>query len=196
MDFFSKLFGGNNSGDITPTAKLMDENQYWQIIQQSLDKTTSQEDQEEYLINRLQKLTPHEMIGFKLRTDKLMQDAYTSEMWCAAYIMNGGCSDDGFEYFLNWVISRGNAVYTAAKQNPDSLITQVSGETDSYEFEEFWSVANEAFSNKTEEDLFDFIDEQNNTIGNYPAIEFTWEEEKPETMKAICPQLFEKIWKW
>ncbi len=30
--------------------------------------------------------------------------------------------------------------------------------------------------------------------GNYPQFEFNWEEDKPESMKKICPQLFDKLW--
>jgi hypothetical protein len=32
------------------------------------------------------------MIGFRLRTDKTF-DSYNPELWCAAYIVSGGCSD-------------------------------------------------------------------------------------------------------
>jgi hypothetical protein len=28
-------------------------------------------------------------------------------MWVAAYLMNGGCSDDGFDYFRGWLIAQG-----------------------------------------------------------------------------------------
>lgn len=59
-------------------------------------------------------------------------------MWCAGYLMNGGCADDGFEYFRNWIISRGKDVYDQAKANPDTLISQKNnGEDDMFEFESF-----------------------------------------------------------
>lgn len=124
-----------------------------------------------------------------------MYDTYTSEMCCAAYIMNRGCSDDGFEYFRNWVISRGRETYYQAKQNPDSLIMHASDDRDFYEFESFWYVALEAFERMTGKNLYDFIDEDNFTTkeGNYPRIEFNWSEGDPETMKAICPRLFDKF---
>lgn len=52
--------------------------------------------------------------------------------------MNGGCADDGFEYFRNWIISRGKDVYDQAKANPDTLISQKNnGEDDMFEFESF-----------------------------------------------------------
>ena len=135
------------------------------------------------------------MIRFRLRTDKLLYDTYNSEMWCAGYIMNGGCSDDGFEYFRNWIISRGKETYYKAKTNPDYLINEVVEGEDFYEFESFWYVALEAFKNKTGKNLYDYIDDDNFKAkeGNYVQFEFTWKEEEPESMKKICPKLFAKF---
>jgi hypothetical protein len=177
------------------TAEMLNEDQYWKIIDLSLKNTKDQDEQEQFLIKEIGKLTPKEMTGFRLRTDKLLYDTYNSEMWCAGYIMNGGCSDDGFEYFRNWVISRGKDVYYKAKKNPDDLVTQVNEETEVYEFESFWYVALEAFTKKTGKVLYDYIDNDKfkTKEGNYPKIKFTWEEEKPETMKKICPKLYKKI---
>ncbi len=178
------------------TTETLDEEKFWQIVSASLENSPNEEKQEEKLIDEIANLSPKEMIGFRLRTDKLLYDSYNAEMWCAGYIMNGGCSDDGFEYFRNWVISRGKKTYYEAKENPDSLIKEVSDDKDEYEFESFWYVALEAFNRKTGKNLYDYIDDEafKTREGNYPPFEFNWEEDKPETMKAICPQLFAKLW--
>lgn len=208
MGIFDKLFGKKkNSGNqehklssespnLTRTAEMLDEDLYWSIIDSSLRQTSAQDDQEEFLIEEIGKLTPTEMIGFRLRTDKLLYDTYNSEMWCAGYIMNGGCSDDGFEYFRNWVISRGKDAYYKAKQNPDSLISEVNESAEVYDFESFWYVALEAFEQKTGADLYDYIDNDNfkTKEGFYPQFEFTWREDDPESMKKICPRLFARLW--
>lgn len=205
MGIFNKFFGPRSAGNAGPstdtsglekTADLLDEETYWSLIDASRKATRRQEDQEQYLIREIGKLTPKQMIGFRLRTDKLLHDTYTSEMWCAGYIMNGGCSDDGFEYFRNWVISRGRETYYKAKENPDNLISEVKRGVDSYEFEGFWYVALNAFELKTGKDLYDYIDEEKFTTreGNYPPIQFTWEEGKPESMQKICPRLFACCW--
>ena len=101
--------------ELKPTAEMMDEEQFWAIVQTAVDE--SGEDEDEYLEvakRELSKLSLKEMVGFRLRTDKLLYDSYTSEMCCAAYLMNGGCSDDGFDYFRYWLASRGEAVFQAA----------------------------------------------------------------------------------
>ena len=206
MGLFDKLFGKKenskqtdsktkiDTSQIQKTAELLDAELYWDIIDKSLKNTNNQDDQEQFLIKEIGKLTPKEMIGFRLYTDKLLYDTYNSEMWCAGYIMNEGCSDDSFEYFRNWVISRGKDTYLEAKENPDYLINEVVDGEEYYDFESFWYVALEAFQKKTGKDLYDYIDYDNFKMGegNYPQFEFTWEEENPESMKKICPKLFEK----
>jgi hypothetical protein len=209
MGLFDKLFGAKESPDqqknkpanldttqLVKTSEMLDEELYWAIVDKSLKKTTNQDDQEHFLIQEIGNLTPTQMIGFRLRTDKFLYDTYNSEMWCAGYVINGGCSDDGFEYFRNWVISRGKKTYYSAKENPDNLISEVNRDLEMYDFESFWYVALEAFKNKTGKDLYDYIDNENfkTKEGHYPQFEFTWQEEKPDSMKKICPRLFEKLW--
>jgi hypothetical protein len=196
MGLLDKLFGTKkNASTLEKTAEMLDENTYWSIIAKSLKNTDNQEDQAEYLVYEIGKLSPKQMIGFRLRTDKLLYDTYTSEMWCAGYIMNGGCSDDGFEYFRNWIISRGKEVYYKAKENPDNLIDEVVDDAEYYEFEDFWYVANNAFEKSTGKNLYDYIDDENfkTKEGSYPEITFTWKESDPESMEKICPRLFERL---
>lgn len=204
MNLFDKLFGKKENtkptnnfdkAQLVKTAEMLDEDLYWTIIDSSLKVTNNQEDQEHYLIKEIEKLTPKEIIGFRLRTDKLLYDTYNSDMWCAAYIMNGGCSDDVFEYFRNWVISRGKETYYKAKENPDYLVNELIDDAEFYDFESFWFVALEAFEHKTGQNLYDYIDEENfrTREGNYPEIKITWDEDNPESIKKICPQLFSKL---
>jgi len=205
MGILSKLFGKKEpekkgaqktyNQDIEKTNEMLDETTFWNIVDSSLKNTTNQDSQERYLVKEIEKLTPMQMIGFRLRTDKLLYDTYSSEMWCAGYIMNGGCSDDGFEYFRNWIISRGKDTFYKAKENPDSLISEFVEGKEYYDFESFWYVALTAFKNKTGKELYDYIsDDFETNEGNYTNFEFTWNEEEPETMKPICPKLYAKMW--
>jgi len=180
--------------EIKKSGKMLDETLFWSIIDLSIQNSPSEYEQEIYLVNQIEKLSTEEIIGFKLRTDKLLSETYTSEMWCAGYIMNGGCSDDGFEYFRNWIISRGKETFYSAKETPDNLISEYLENKFEYEFEGFWYVAITAFQNQTGTDLNDYISEDfyKNEV-HYKPIDITWEEDRPETMKAICPKLYEKM---
>jgi Protein of unknown function (DUF4240) len=51
----------------------------------------------------------------------LMAQFYRLALWGAAYLINGGCSDDGFDYFRGWLLSQGHATWQAALADPDSL---------------------------------------------------------------------------
>lgn len=178
------------------TDEMIAKSLFWEIISKSLEKSHSQNSQEDRLIELLLELTPQQMIGFRLRTDKLLYESYTSEMWCAAYLMNGGCSDDSFEYFRCWVISLGQQIFEKSLNRPDTLIDFVQDHQDIYEFEDLWYVAIRAFEKKTGKNLFDYIDYETFTTreGNYPTLELNWQEGDPESMKLICPELFKRFW--
>ncbi|GLY68915.1 DUF4240 domain-containing protein [Amycolatopsis taiwanensis] len=51
----------------------------------------------------------------------LMADSYRNPLWAAAYMINGGCSDDGFDYFRGWLIAQGRDVFEQAVADPDAL---------------------------------------------------------------------------
>jgi hypothetical protein len=120
----------------------LDEPWFWSIIESGGPK--AREDPERQLITirkRLNELPPAELEEFHRLFNQKIADAYTWDLWGAAYVINGGCSDDGFAYFRAWLISRGQAVYSAALHNPDSLANLVNPERDDYEFEDLWGVA-------------------------------------------------------
>jgi uncharacterized protein DUF4240 len=202
MSFLGKLFGAGEKKtafEMEPTSEMMSEDQYWKLVADSLTASSNDQDRQlSDLRTRLEKLPAADIVGFRLRTDKLLYDTYNSDMWCAGYIMNGGCSDDGFEYFRLWVISRGREVYENAKAKPDSLISVADTEVPEglFDLESFWYVANDAFEKKTGKDLYAYIDYDNFKFGeaNYNRdLQFTWEEGNPDSMKAICPNLFARF---
>lgn len=171
----------------------MDEQVYWQLIHDSLQETAGQSEQEEYLIARLKVLNPQEIIGFQLRTDSLMVRSYLSELWCAAYLVKGGCSDDGFEDFRSWLISRGRLAFYTVLEKPDKLAEYISDEADddNYDFESFAYVAIYAFERKTGKSIYSHLDDRlRDRTAGYVNIDFNWEEDEPASMQAICPALF------
>src|SRR4051812_2794306 len=73
------------------------------------------------LQQRLEMLDPNEIADFqRIFTDKFF-DAYRNDLWAAAYIIGGGCSDDGFMDFRSELIAHGRAIYEAAMKNPETL---------------------------------------------------------------------------
>ncbi len=169
--------------------EMLREDMFWEMIEQSLTHSTDMDEQEEFLKTELAKLEPNDMVGFKLRVTDLAHKIHTSHMWCAGYLMNGGCSDDAFDYFKNWVVSRGKNVYYKAKEDPDTLVEFLTDdEEDYYEFETLDYVACDIFEEKTGDNIYDYL-----PIRRLPDFEFDWEEDDLDSMKAICPMIFEKV---
>jgi hypothetical protein len=52
---------------------------------------------------------------------EVMADSYRVDLWGAAYLINGGCSDDGYEYFRGWLIAQGRATFERIVADPDAL---------------------------------------------------------------------------
>jgi hypothetical protein len=132
----------------------MDQQQFWTIIESSgRTALNDPERQLDAVRDLLSTLPPAEVIDFGNLFNQKLADAYTWDLWGAAYLINGGCSDDGFYCFRAWLISRGRAVFEAAVQNPDSLAGQTDPGRDDYEFEELWYVPQEVYQELTGEEL-------------------------------------------
>jgi hypothetical protein len=130
----------------------MDKAEFWQIIAQSkAQANNSQEVQAKALAEVLNKLSADEIIEFKKHFTDLMDYAYRWDLWAAAYIIGGGgCSDEDFIDFRSWLISRGEATFEAAVNNPDSLADYLADpDLEEPFFEDFLYVANDVFADQT-----------------------------------------------
>ena len=111
----------------------MSDKLFWKIIDET--KADDQDTQSHQLKTRLKEVSKAQLLEFEAAYREKLRLAYNWELWAGAYIINGGCSDDGFDYFCDWLISRGQNVFEAALKNPETLV----GEATPWdtEFEEF-----------------------------------------------------------
>jgi len=84
--------------------------------------------------------------AFQKQYEQQLLKANRWDLWGAAYVMNGGCSDDGFRYFRDWLISEGRQLFESALAAPDSLAAIPRREY--FELELFGSAASKAFAKK------------------------------------------------
>lgn len=75
----------------------------------------------EILMKSVSGLSKEEALGFSRCFDRMMDKAYSWPLWAAAYIINGGCSDDAFMDFRASLISRGRQAFDRAISDPESL---------------------------------------------------------------------------
>ncbi len=79
---------------------------------------------------------PQSEVGDYCRIFNSYMDAlYSWDLWGVAYIVNGGCSDDGFEYFRGWVVSQGRSTTELASSDPEAFGLTLSHDADPEERE-------------------------------------------------------------
>ena len=57
--------------------------------------------------------------------DEAIDSLYAWELWGAAYLSFGGCSDDAFEYLRAWLIGGGERVWELARNDPERLFIEL-----------------------------------------------------------------------
>ncbi|HKD26700.1 MAG TPA: DUF4240 domain-containing protein [Xanthobacteraceae bacterium] len=154
------------------TASAMPADQFWQIIERAARSDHDPDAHVEALRVVLRELCPEEIISFEVAFRRYLNQAYNWDLWGAAYVVHGGCSDDGFEYFRRWLISRGREVYEPALADPDSLaqLEVRPGPDGAWEFEEIYYVANQVFEEKGGEcDVRDYSEPEAGLDGPGPS---------------------------
>lgn len=126
----------------------MDREGFWKLIEEAKGASKGDVDQQLAALERaLSHYAPDEILTFDRILHEFMSISYTNDLWAAAYIINGGCSDDGFDYFRGWLIAQGQDTFFRALGDPETLVDVVG--TGEVELEELLSVAWTAYENRT-----------------------------------------------
>jgi hypothetical protein len=136
----------------------LDKERFWAIVEQSrADPAGGQDAQAARLKDILSALSAAEIEQFEARFREAMTEACRWDLWAAAYLVQGGCSDDGFEYFCYWLISLGRDRFEATLGDPDSLAEFIEDPEDEEgrEFEDFAAAIHRAWERKTGRDVLE-----------------------------------------
>lgn len=160
----------------------MDENKFWQLIEAS--KKVADGDPEKrasLLVNSLAQKSPAQINQFGTWFNKFHGDSYTSDLWAMAYTLNGGCSDDAFDYYRAWLIGQGKELFYQMCRPPEEIADELTVEMDLYdEDESLLSVAYDAWQKNTGKD--DYYSQPPAFEFDGPInFEFTWEEDNLDT---------------
>src|SRR6188472_790178 len=99
----------------------MDEDGFWKIVQNAHDSSGGDDQKCAALRRQVAALSKKDAPEFARMFDAKMDQAYSWPLWGAAYVINGGCSDDTFTDFRAALISRGRQAFERAIADPDSL---------------------------------------------------------------------------
>lgn len=139
----------------------MDTQQFWSLIEDARSQTSDSADAETVADKAGALLSSHsseEIIAAQQVLWDLMATSYRSPLWAAAYLINGGCSDDGFDYFRGWLITQGREVFDRILADPDALadlpaIRDAAADGDEKECEATLDIASDAYLTATGEQL-------------------------------------------
>lgn len=170
---------------IQDSKALMETDKFWRIIETSKSKSLGDyEKQQSELKKELTKLTANEVLEFDNKFRTLRGEIYNWDFWAAAYIINGGCSDDCFSDFRGWLIGQGQSIYENAIQNIETL-TELK-ETNNGDWEGLSYIATDVYEKKTGNDMPQGIQE------NFEITGEEWEEDEND-LKNRFPKLYTKF---
>ncbi len=101
----------------------MTKQEFWEVVDTlSADGARDPAIQEARLEQALREMDAERIADFDGIFRSHMIRAFTWDLWGAAYLLLGGCSDDGFMDFRATLIAQGQNIFEAALANPDSLL--------------------------------------------------------------------------
>lgn len=171
----------------------MSDDRFWALIGSTTAFESDPERQLSHLRAALEKLSVEDIEAYEATFDKQMKRSYSWDLWGAAYVVHGGASDDGFEYFRCWLISKGRGVFGKVMAELDSLADILEPNGDGVlEFEEFAYVARQVWGEK--------MGLPGNKMPNaanmiYPGLEpsGTRFQEDPEYLSKRYPKLWQRF---
>lgn len=128
--------------------------QFWGLIAKSRQGVADCDEQVERLVEFLTPLDEQQLFAFNHHYNTCFAEAYRWDLWGIAYLIQDGCSDDGFVDVIGWLIGQGQKYYEAALADPANLGKRVRpGET--IECESMAYAASQAYEAKTGKNDFD-----------------------------------------
>ncbi|MDX6640039.1 MAG: hypothetical protein QOF12_1050 [Solirubrobacteraceae bacterium] len=126
---------------------------FWHLIEETRAQAGNDTGrQTELLAGRLKALPAQQVAEFSAIRHRLDQQAYTWDLWGAAYVIEDGCSDDCFRDFRGYLISLGQKPYESALKNPDSLAPVVQ-DAEKGSWENADNPAPDVYKNATGQDI-------------------------------------------
>lgn len=170
----------------------MTEDMFWNLIEDSCCGQNLKE--------CLNPLTEEELFGFRYWWEYFHGISYRQDLWAVAYVVLEGCGDDEFDYFRFWLISRGRKVFHDAMENVDSLhdvfccLGAPTG-PDCMEQEDLDYAVQEVLAERTGDGEYFYDEIEKYEMPPAPSeIEFEWNEDDLDSIRRICPRIFEKWW--
>jgi uncharacterized protein DUF4240 len=171
----------------TPTpepATRMDEAAAWSLIADTRQAAGGDtERQSELLEERLRRLPAQQIADFERIRHRLDEQAYTWDLWGAAFVIEDGCSDDCFRDFRAYLIALGRGPFRTALRDPDALASVVQ-DAETGDWENADDVAPDAYEEVAGEDIPGGDSDLDGDPRGTP-----WDDEQQEELVRRYPRL-------
>ncbi|RIV35635.1 DUF4240 domain-containing protein [Micromonospora radicis] len=132
---------------------------------------------------------PEEIVGYARHQQRVLAASYRVDLWGAAYLINGGASDDGFEYFRGWLMAQGREVFARAVADPDALadlprVRSASLSGEEFECGDMLAVPWDAYRGATASDL-----PVDRVAARTPDLNDFWDFDDPDEARRRLPRL-------
>jgi hypothetical protein len=101
--------------------RAVDTDDFWELIEAARASAVAGRPFHEVLADLLAARAEQEILDYQEKFDEAHQALYRWDVWAAAYLIGGGCSDDSFMDFRAGLIAQGRGWYQKAADSPDSL---------------------------------------------------------------------------
>jgi hypothetical protein len=163
---------------------------FWAVIDRATaDRPASPADVAKRAAADLATRDPEEIVAWARHLDRVMVASGTEDLWAAAYVIHGGCSEEGFDSFRGWLIAHGRETVAGSVKSPDSLadMPAVRAAADNgavFEAEEVLTIAAEAYRQATGSEMPDW-----ETPATRPDAADLWDFDNEEEMQKRLPRL-------
>ncbi|MFE1896514.1 DUF4240 domain-containing protein [Streptomyces yangpuensis] len=99
----------------------MNIDEFWGVVEAARSAATADTPFAEALVDELAGRSRAEILGYQERFDDVHAAVYRWDVWAAAYLIGGGCSDDSFMDFRAGLVALGRDWYEKAAACPDRL---------------------------------------------------------------------------
>lgn len=165
----------------------MNQAAFWALI----DRTRDTRDQATSLVKELARLPAAEIIDFDAWFSAYHAAIRRKDLWAAVWTIQGGCSDDGFDYARAWLVGMGERVLLEAVRDPETLARFA---TSGMRYEELSSVADaahqKAFDHPLPEHAVSF---EVPGLGTWPHDRVSDYEWTAATIRELYPSLYARF---
>ncbi|SDT67661.1 DUF4240 domain-containing protein [Actinoplanes derwentensis] len=163
---------------------------FWAVIDRATaDRPASPAEVAERAVAELAAVDPEEIVAWGLHLEKVMVASGTEDLWAAAYLINSGADEAGFDAFRGWLIAHGRKAVAAAVQKPDVLanvaVIKEAADTGAvFEAEEVLGIAERAYQQATGSPL-----PSGARPRTRPEVADLWDFDNEDEMRRRLPKL-------